>query len=241
MQFTRMFAASALAACFLISTSGVHGQFGPDTPQQSLKGTPVPADVGAKGCGLPPLSLAGIGLYKYTAPWTASNWANAGSTIPWRYDHVNQVGHKVTLRLDSSGAPELQATQGTVPHTSGLWQVDVTMPQHMREGVVVAPLWLYDSASKDEIDFEIVAARQLTVSLHSWPGGVHMRQTVAVIPNVDFSGRRLCLGINLRPAAGKIEMRANGQVIYTWDRSKMNFFVSHPVRPWIELWAANPG
>jgi hypothetical protein len=231
MQFARICAASALAVSSVLTTAG---------QAQAATTVPIPADVGAKGCGLPPLNLSGMGLYNYKAAWTASNWANAGSTIPWVYSHVKQSGNQVLERLDATGAPELQAVQGTPARTSGLWQVDVTMPLKMREGVVVAPLWLYDNISKDEIDIEFVAARALTVSLHSWPGGVSKSQTVAVISNFNFSGRRLCLGINVHPTGGLIDILADGQVIYTWNRSKMSFFVNHPLRPWLELWAANP-
>lgn len=200
---------------------------------------PAAAETANKGCGLPPLDLSGMRVFNYKAPWNASEWANSGSKIPWRFNHVRQDGQIVTLRLDAQGAPQLQAVQGTKAELDGLWETDVTMPE-LREGVVVAPLWLYDQSTKDEIDFEFVGRRGLDVSMHAWPGGNHLYKTVRLFAGTDFSGRRLCLGIRSDATSGKVEMLLDGKVVYTWNKSDLGFFVSHPMRPFIEMWAADP-
>lgn len=190
-------------------------------------------------CGLPPLDLSDMHLFDYKARWHASEWDNGGSKIPWHYDRVRQDGQTVTLRLDALGAPQLQAVQGTKAELDGLWETDVTMPE-LREGVVVAPLWLYDQTTKDEIDFEFVGRRGLDVSMHAWPGGNHLSKTVRLFAGTDFSGRRLCLGIKSDASSGKVEMLLDGKVVYTWNKGDLDFFVSHPMRPFIEMWAADP-
>jgi hypothetical protein len=197
------------------------------------------ADTENKGCGLPPLDLSDMRLFNYNAPWTASEWANSGSKIPWHFDHVRQEGDTVTLRLDARGAPQLQAVQGTKAALDGLWETDVTMPE-LREGVVVAPLWIYDQSTKDEVDFEFVGRRGLDVSMHAWPDGNHLTKTVRLFAGTDFSGRRICLGIKSEATTGKVEMLLDGKVVYTWKKSDLGFFVTHPMRPFIEMWAADP-
>jgi hypothetical protein len=192
-----------------------------------------------KGCGLPALSLAGMKLYNYSARWHASEWDNTGSKIPWRYNHVKQAGDDVVFTLDESGAPQLQAVQGTPAETDGIWEADVTMPE-LREGVVVAPLWLYNQSTKDEIDFEFTGRRGLDVSMHAWPNGEHKYKTVRIFEGTDFSNRRLCLAIKSDLASGKIDMLLDGKVVYTWDKTKWDFFISNPMRPFLELWAADP-
>lgn len=197
------------------------------------------AETASAGCGLPRLDLSKMRLFGYDAPWTASEWANGGSKIPWHFDHVHSNGETVILQLDAKGAPQLQAVQGTKAELDGLWETDITMPE-LREGVVVAPLWLYNQDTKDEIDFEFVGRRGLDVSMHAWPGGNHLSKTVRLFAGTDFSGRRLCLGIKSDATAGKVEMLIDGKVIYTWEKGDLDFFVTHPMRPFIEMWAADP-
>ncbi len=197
------------------------------------------AVAGDAGCGLPPLDLSDMHLYDYQAHWHASEWANSGSKIPWHFDHVRASDVTVVFLLDAKGAPQLQAVQGTKAALDGYWEVDVTLPE-MREGVVVAPLWLYNRDTKDEVDFEFVGRRGLDVSMHAWPGGNHLTKTIRLFAGTDFSGRRMCLGIKSDATAGKVDMLIDGEVVYTWDKSKFDFFVSHPMRPFIEMWAADP-
>ncbi|WP_035655979.1 family 16 glycosylhydrolase, partial [Bradyrhizobium sp. STM 3809] len=187
-------------------------------------------NIDGNGCHLPALDISDMNKFDYKARWHASEWANAGSTIAWKYDHVQPSGTQVVLRLDAEGAPQLQAVDGTVPQDDGLWESDVTLPE-LREGVIVAPLWVYDRDTKDEVDFEFAGRRGLDVSMHAWPGGKHHTTTVRLFAGTDFSHKRMCFGIRAKRASGQVEMLVNGVVVYTWDRSKMDFYISHPMRP----------
>lgn len=189
---------------------------------------------------LPPLDLSGMWLWNWNGKWMASEWGNGNSQIPWRYNHVvRQSSGDVKFRLDSAGAPQLQALNGTPAYSRGLWEAEATLPQ-LREGMVVAPLWLYDPASKDEIDFEFVGRRGLDVTIHAYPGGVHKQNTVRLFAGIDMSGKRLRFGIRLDEAAGTSAMLIDGKVVHSWSKAQLGFFVTKPVKPLIEVWAADP-
>ena len=189
---------------------------------------------------LAPLNLSDMWLWNWNGKWHASEWNNANSQIPWRYNRVvRQTGGDVKFRLDATGAPQLQALNGTPAYSRGLWEVEATIPA-LREGMVVAPLWLYGSASKDEIDFEFVGRRGLDVSLHAYPGGVHKQDTVRLFAGTDLSGKRMRFGIKLDQTAGTAIMLIDGKVVHTWSKAKLGWFVTKPVKPLIEVWAANP-
>ena len=189
---------------------------------------------------LAPLDLSDMRLWNWNGKWHASEWAHANSTIPWRYNRVaRQTNGDVRFRLDATGAPQLQAQGGIPAYSRGLWEVEATIPA-LREGMVVAPLWLYDSASKDEIDFEFVGRRGLDVTMHAYPGGVHKQNTVRLFAGTDMSGKRMRFGIRLDDTAGTATMLVDGKVVHTWTRAQLGWFVSKPVKPFIELWAANP-
>lgn len=189
---------------------------------------------------LPPLDLSGMRLWNYNAKWHASEWANAGGPIPWKADHVKpQPNGDVHLILDSAGAPQLQAVKGMTGYTSGLWETEVTLPQ-MQDGLIVAPLWLYHSGSKDEIDFEFAGTKGLDVSMHAYPGGVHKQKTVRLFPGQDMSGQRKRFGIRLDLQQGFADMYVDGQMVHRFDRTELGFFVSNPLKPFIEMWATDP-
>ncbi len=189
---------------------------------------------------LAPLDLSDMKLWNWNGKWHASEWNHASSTIPWRYNRVaRQSTGDVKFRLDSTGAPQLQAQGGTPAYSRGLWEVEATLPE-LREGMVVAPLWLYDSASKDEIDFEFVGRRGLDVTLHAYPGGVHKQSTVRLFAGTDLSNKRMRLGIKLDQTAGTAIMLVDGKPVHTFDKAKLGWFVTKPLKPLIELWAADP-
>ncbi|MFO1256649.1 MAG: family 16 glycosylhydrolase [Sphingomonadaceae bacterium] len=195
---------------------------------------------GTLGAPLPRLDLSAMRLWDYSKPWMASQWSNALSPIPWRYDHVvARNDGSVSFFLDALGAPELQAVNGTPARTSGLWEVEVTLPR-LRDGLIVAPLWLFNSQSRDEIDFEFAGRKGLDVTMHVYPGGVHQKFTARLFAGQDYSGRRVRFGIALDEKAGKATMLVNGVRVYTFDRAKTRYFVSTAMRPIIEQWAANP-
>ena len=160
--------------------------------------------------------------------------------IPWKSDHIRQRSDQsVDFILDFGGAPQLQAVKGTSAHTDGLWETEVTLPQ-LRDGVVVAPLWLYDPDSRDEIDFEFAGRKGLDVSIHAYPNGTHRKKTVRLFEGQDLSGRTLRFGILVDTIAGEAEMIVDDQVVYVFRKAELGWFVSKPLKPWIEMWAADP-
>jgi hypothetical protein len=188
---------------------------------------------------LKPLELSDMQLWNWNGKWLASEW-NSDGPIPWRYDHINQVTGKDTMfTLDAAGAPQLQALNGTPAYSRGLWETEVTLPR-MREGMVVAPLWIYDTASKDEVDFEFAGTKGLDVSMHTYVNGAHQQNTVRLFAGTDMSGKRKRFGIKVDEAAGYVEMYVDGVLVHRWDRSKMTSFVSKPLKPWIQIWPTDP-
>lgn len=199
---------------------------------QLAQASAIAADV------LPPLDLRDMRMWNWSGRWHASEWASHG-TIPYRYNRVAQDSSGLTrFTLDSAGAPQLQALNGTSANASGLWEVDVTLPT-LKDGMIIAPLWIWDAASRDEIDFEFAGRKGLDLSLHSYPNGVHKQSTVRIY-GPDPSGKRMRFGIRVNQAAGTIEMLVDHKVVHKWDRSRMSYFVSKPLKPWIDLWPTNP-
>lgn len=215
------------------------------SPSPSPTATPTPTATAtaatiATATSLPPLDLSTLALWNWSGVWIASEWNNANSTIPWRYSRISQPAKTDTLmKLDATGAPQLQGGGGMPAYASGLWESEVTLPT-LRDGVVVAPLWIYNSTTRDEVDFEVPGRKGLDVTIHSWPNGVHRSQTVRYFAGTDLSGKRLRLGIKVDQAAGTIEMLVNGTRIHRWDRAAMTYFPSSEMKPWFEMWAANP-
>lgn len=190
---------------------------------------------------LPRLDLSDMGLWHWNGKWHASEWGNNFSQIPYKYDHIVQrMNGDTVFTLDAAGAPELQALNGTPSQLSGLWEADVTLPK-LKDGLVVAPLWLYDQASRDEIDFEYAGRRGLDVTMHVNVNGQMHRDSVRLFAGSDMSGQRHRFGIRVDQKAGTIEMYFDGRLVHRWRRSDMGaVFVSRPVKPWISMWAANP-
>jgi hypothetical protein len=200
-----------------------------------------PAEPVAAATELPPLDLSDMRLWNWDGKWHASEWVNDMSPIPWKYAHVQQRPDKsVDLILDAGGAPQLQAMKGTDAHASGLWQTEVTLPQ-LRDGVVVAPLWLYNSGNRDEIDFEFAGRKGLDVTMHAYPGGKHRKQTVRLFEGQDFSSRTVRFGISVNMQAGEAEMIVDDLVVHVFRKADMGWFVTSPLKPWMEMWPANPG
>jgi len=216
--------------------------------------TPVPAPVaGAKVApamvappiqktiaSLPPLDLSTTWLWNWGGKWVGSEWANVNSPLPWKFNHIKQLSKADTLlTLDAAGAPQLQGGGATPARTDGLWEAEVTLPQ-LREGLVVAPLWIYDSTSRDEIDFEFAGKRGLDVTMHVYVNGVHKQNTVRLFAGTDMSGQRKRFGIKVDQATGRVDMFLDGKQVHRWEKKTLGYFVSKPLKPWIEMWAANP-
>lgn len=189
---------------------------------------------------LPPLNLTDMALWNWSGRWMASEWQNANGPVPWKYNHVTQVNRGDTIfRLDAVGAPQLQALNGTPANASGFWETEVTLPR-LKDGLIVAPLWVYDAASADEIDFEFAGRYGLDVSMHCKLNGVMQKRTVRLFAGMDMSNQRRRFGIKVDQTAGFVEMYLDQKLVYRWNRNAMPFFVSKPLKPWIEMWPASP-
>lgn len=187
-----------------------------------------------------PLDLSDMRLWNWNGRWHASEWANGMGPLPWRYDHVSQLNGKDTyFTLDVNGAPQLQAMGGTPVYSHGLWETEVTLPQ-LHDGVIVAPLWLWDDNSRDEVDFEFAGRNGLDVTLHAAVNGQMQQNTVRLLAGRNLSGQRHRFGIKIDDVAGLVDMFLDGVRVQRWDRSRMAFFVSHPLKPMIEMWATDP-
>lgn len=215
--------------------------------------TPVPASVSAPApdaaagvvapvrlAPLPPLDFSDMWLWNWSGKWHASEWGNGMSPIGWKFDHVQKQSTGDTVfALNAAGAPELQAMGGTQVYTRGLWEAEVTLPK-LKDGLVVAPLWLWDSNSSDEVDFEFVGRKGLDVTLHAPVNGMMQQNTVRLFAGRDMSGERHRFGIKSDMQAGTVEMYMDGVRVHRWARGGMNFFISHPLKPMISMWAADP-
>lgn len=190
---------------------------------------------------LPPLDIRGMRLWKWST-WHASEWDNGFSNIPWRASRVHwQSDDTVLLDLTDAGAPELQAPDSAL-RAAGLWQIDVTLPEK-REGLCVAPLWLYakSDGQKGEIDFEFTR-KGLQVTIHSHHTGAAKSQAVVLPNSADWGGKRFLLGIRADIDAGVIEMLVDGKVVHTFRRDDHpEAFPTEPLKAFISMWTARVG
>jgi len=199
-----------------------------------------PASDTSRSKALPALDLAEMRIWDFSAPWHASHWNSPHGALPWRYDHVRTAKDgTVEFQLDDKGAPQLQATKGTPAHAAGLWQVDVTLPK-LTEGVIVAPLWLYNPHTKDEIDFEFIGTKGLQLTVHNHDTGSHRQKLMRIFWGKDMSSRRFRLGIAVDQGRQRITMFVNGKPAHVFTGEGMGFFPDAPMRPWIEMWAIDP-
>ncbi|WP_425228662.1 family 16 glycosylhydrolase [Sphingomonas sp.] len=223
-----------------IVTAAATAAAAPATPAAAASGDADAAALRRAVAPLPPLNLTDMRLWNYAGRWHASEWDNGMGPIPWRYNHIAQPsGGDTFFTLDANGAPQLQAMGGTPVYTRGLWETEVTLPQ-LRPGLIVAPLWLWDDASRDEVDFEFAGRNGLDVTLHAALNGQMQQSTVRLFAGRDMSGERHRFGIKIDDGAGTVDMFLDGALVQRWTRSAMSFFVSHPLKPMIEMWPADP-
>lgn len=190
---------------------------------------------------LPPLDLSDMALWNWQGLWHASEWDNAFSDIPFRYNHISQSADgNTTFSLDSSGAPELKG-QNQPTHIAGLWEVDVSLPD-AASGLNMAPLWLYNGDNGDEIDFEFVGTKGLQVTIHSYNSGSHAYDAFMLLNSSSLAGQRVRLGIRADLTAGWIDMLVNGQVAHSFHRSDSpNAFPTTGLKPVLSMWTAKSG
>ena len=187
---------------------------------------------------LPPLDLSDMTLYDYRAPWHASNWDNTASFTPWRYDHIriDENGDAI-FRLDRTGAPQLKFGGQSMRAVKGTWEVEVTLPP-MRDGLVVAPLWLFNQQQKEEIDFEFSGRRSLDLTIHAYPGGSHEKKTISLFRGFDWSGCTTKFKIVADIPAGWVSMYLDDVLLHQFARDDLGYFITAETGPVIEMWPA---
>ena len=215
------------------------------TPSPTPAPTPTtpPGDVTTAGTqqALPPLDLSEMRLWNYSAKWHASQWNNDFGAHPWRYDHVRpRKNGDVDFVLDSVAAPELIGQQSNGYYDSGLWEADVTIPA-LREGMVVAPFWLYNHNTREEFDFEFAGTRGLDVTIHAYPGGQHKTLTKRISTGEGWAGRRARFGIRVNQKAGWTEMLIDNKVVHRFTREELGYFATDKFKPMFSVWATQPG
>lgn len=187
---------------------------------------------------LPPLDVSDMRLWNYGAVWHASQWDNDFSRIPWRSDHVSLAANgDVVLRLDRSGAPQIKSERRIAMADRGTWETEVTLPE-MREGTVVAPLWLYNQDRREEIDFEFAGRKSLDLSVHAYPEGEHRKTTISVFTGMDFSDCTVRFKIVADIPAGWASLYVEDELVHRFERKELGYFVTGKTRPIIEMWAA---
>lgn len=187
-----------------------------------------------------PLDLSDMALWNWSGQWHASHWDHAFSDIPWRYDHVAQTDGDTLFRLDADGAPELKA-EAPAAVRSGLWEVDVTLPQ-MQRGLVAAPIWLYNQGNGDEIDIEMAGEHGMQVTLHSYRTGSHQKASATIPDSRRLYGTRVRLGIDVDLDAGYAEFIVDGVTVHTFYRSQHEAaFPTTALKPIISMWTAKRG
>jgi hypothetical protein len=187
---------------------------------------------------LPPLDVSDMRLWNYDAAWHASHWANNFSYIPWRSDHVTLAENgDVVLKIDQKGGPQIKSGRRIAMADRGTWEVEVTLPE-MRDGMVVAPLWLYNERRREEIDFEFAGTKSLDLSIHAYPGGIHRQTTVSIFEGMDFSNCTVRFKIVADIQDGWASMYVENTLIHRFEKEDLGYFLTGSVKPIIEVWAA---
>ena len=207
------------------------------TPEPTPGSVPNPYCRSQPSGDLPPLDVSDMRLWNYEAAWHASQWDNAFSRIPWRSDHVSLAANgDVVLRFDGSGAPQIKSGSRIAMADKGTWETEVTLPE-MREGMVVAPLWLFNQDRREEIDFEFAGTKSLDLSLHAYPRGEHRKTTVSVFKGMDFSNCTVRFKIVADIPAGWASLYVEDELVHRFERKDLGYFVTGKTRPIIEMWA----
>ena len=234
-------AAGCLLALLLIPQTGLIAALsmgGADHTDASPSATTNPYCRSQPERDLPPLDVSDMRLWNFDAAWHASQWQNNFSFTPWRSDHVTvEPNGDVALRLDRSGAPQLKSGNRIPMADKGTWEVEVTLPA-MREGMVVAPLWLYNEERQEEIDFEFAGTKSLDLSLHGYPDGEHRQTAVSVFEGMDLSNCTAHFKIVADASAGWAALYVEDHLVHRFTEEEAGYFVTGKLRPIIEMWAA---
>ena len=163
---------------------------------------PAPAAAPPQPVALEVLSPPEPGAW-HSAQWVPADWANPPDhSGPYRADHVVRNPDGVLdLILDAKG--EAGVVQGVGRTARGRYAFSFVVPP-MHDGQDAAA-FLYDNATRDEVDVEVVGRRGLQLNVH------HDGQEHPVWPanyRGDLSGRTI---------TGVIEIDAGRQVTWSLD------------------------
>ena len=187
---------------------------------------------------LPDFSGYSLKLWDWTAPMAPSEWSEPKlGGYDWRVDHAIIADGDLNLSVSERASGQVQ-TNGAANATNALWEVDVTLPL-MRDGLIAAPIWTFNSKTFDEIDFEVVGRTGLHLTVWTAVGGRHTAVWSDLVIRGDLSGRRFRLGIAYE-AGKRIRFFVDGRVVADIGPEDMSQgFPTTPQKPYFDLWVAN--
>lgn len=157
----------------------------------------------------------------------------------WEAANADIVDGILHLKVSEKASAQVQSSHY---YSRALWEIDVILPQ-MRGGLVAAPLWLMSKDKSDEIDFEFIGTKGLTLTV--WTNVSDRKSAVwsrgpdqPIIPG-NLSGKRYRLGIEY-DAGKSITYYIDGRRFITVTPNETNgTFPSRPMKPFFDLWVAN--
>jgi hypothetical protein len=185
---------------------------------------------------------AGVRLepWQYKNRFFPSSWAEGKlAEYDWKPENAVISSGSLMLSITERGSAQVQTS---APPTAGFWEIDVTLPD-MVPGIVAAPLWLMSTNTEaDEIDFEFVGAKGLTITAWAQVNGrkkkVWERGTDNPLIAGDLSGRKFRLGINYEPEK-LIEWYVDGNLSARITPTETGGqFPTLPMKPYFDLWVA---
>lgn len=187
---------------------------------------------------LPDFSDIQLRANNWNAPMSPSQWSEAKlGGYDWRADHAVIASGALALSVSERASGQVQ-THTNQFSEAAMWEVDVTLPM-MREGLVAAPLWVFNNSTKDEIDFEVVGKKGLQLTLWSKVNGAHRQVWSTYAITGDLSGRRYRLGIAYF-AGRSVGFYVDGELVArVTPQDSPSGFPSTPLKPLFDIWVTN--
>jgi hypothetical protein len=198
----------------------------------------IPFAVSAQS--LPNWTGVKLELWNYQNPFFPSQWGEAKlNGYDWRANHATISNGSLLLSVSEKASGQVQGNEYL---SRALWEVDVILPE-MRSGLVAAPLWLMSRDKSDELDFEFLGVKGLTLTAWTdvdgskravWSLGANGTGQIG-----NLSGKRYKLGIAYN--AGKsVTFYVNDKKLKTITPDDTGGrFPKLPLKPFFDLWVAN--